>query len=148
MFDRFTEKAIKVVMLSQEEARRLRWDFVGAEQLLLGVLAEGSGTGARVLKKKVITLKKARMAIENDIGFGYGSMEVDIPFTARAKKVLANSIDESLNLGHPYIGTEHILLGVLRETNGVLPRIFNILKMDCPELRSAIIRELEEDPLN
>lgn len=148
MFDRFTEKAIKVVMLSQEEARRFRWDFVGAEQLLLGVLAEGSGTGARVLKKKGITLKKARMAIENDIGFGYGSMEVDIPFTARAKKVLANSIDESLNLGHPYIGTEHILLGVLRETNGVLPRIFNILKMDCPELRSAIIRDLEEDPLN
>ena len=139
MFDRFTEKAIKVVMLSQEEARRFRWDFVGAEQLLLGVLAEGSGTGARVLKKKGITLKKARMAIENDIGFGYGSMEVDIPFTARAKKVLANSIDESLNLGHPYIGTEHILLGVLRETNGVLPRIFKPFHVSVPDCRGCKI---------
>ena len=119
MFERFTEKAIKVVMLSQEESRRLGHNFVGTEQILLGLIGEGTGVAFKVLRDEGLNLKEARMEIERIIGRGSGFVAVEIPFTPRAKRVLENSIEESRDLGHPYIGTEHILLALLDEDDGV-----------------------------
>ncbi|KAM0905429.1 hypothetical protein ACQ4PT_017399 [Festuca glaucescens] len=115
MFERFTEKAIKVIMLAQEEARRLGHNFVGTEQILLGLIGEGTGIAAKVLKSMGINLKDARMEVEKIIGRGSGFVAVEIPFTPRAKRVLELSLEEARQLGHNYIGSEHLLLGLLRE---------------------------------
>ncbi|VAH31924.1 unnamed protein product [Triticum turgidum subsp. durum] len=127
MFERFTEKAIKVIMLAQEEARRLGHNFVGTEQILLGLIGEGTGIAAKVLKSMGISLKDARVEVEKIIGRGSGFVAVEIPFTPRAKRVLELSLEEARQLGHNYIGSEHLLLGLLREGEGVAARVLESL---------------------
>jgi ATP-dependent Clp protease ATP-binding subunit ClpC len=147
MFERFTEKAIKVVMLSQEESRRLGHNFVGTEQILLGLIGEGTGVAFKVLRDEGLNLKEARMEIERIIGRGSGFVAVEIPFTPRAKRVLENSIEESRDLGHPYIGTEHILLALLDEDDGVAWRLFEEKKIDAEKLRADVIVAMGTDAL-
>jgi len=130
MFERFTEKAIKVIMLAQEEARRLGHNFVGTEQILLGLIGEGTGIAAKVLKSMGVNLKDARVEVEKIIGRGSGFVAVEIPFTPRAKKVLELSLEEARQLGHNYIGTEHLLLGLIREGEGVAARVLENLALD------------------
>ena len=120
MFERFTEKAIKVVMLSQEESRRLGHNFVGTEQILLGLVGENGGVAYKVLRTFGVTLREARTEVERIIGRGSGFVAVEIPFTPRAKRVLEIAIEEARDLGHGYIGTEHILLALLEEEVGVV----------------------------
>lgn len=144
MFERFTEKAIKVIMLAQEEARRLGHNFVGTEQVLLGLIGESTGVGAKALKTMGVTLKDARAEVEKIIGRGSGFVAVEIPFTPRAKRVLELSWDEARQLGHNYIGTEHLLLGLIREGEGVAVRVLENLGVDLNKLRSSIIKMLGE----
>jgi ATP-dependent Clp protease ATP-binding subunit ClpC len=144
MFERFTEKAIKVIMLGQEEARRLGHNFVGTEQILLGLIGEGSGIGSQVLKSMGVTLKDARVEVEKIIGRGSGFVAVEIPFTPRAKRVLELSLEEARQLGHNYIGTEHLLLGVIREGEGVAARLLDNLGVDLQRLITQVIRSLGE----
>ena len=142
MFERFTEKAIKVIMLAQEEARRLGHNFVGTEQVLLGLIGEGTGIAAKTLKSMGITLKDARVEVEKIIGRGSGFVAVEIPFTPRAKRVLELSWDEARQLGHNYIGTEHLLLGLIREGEGVAARVLENLGVDLNKVRSNVIKML------
>merc|ERR1712078_884374 len=145
MFERFTEKAIKVIMLAQEEARRLGHNFVGTEQILLGLIGEGTGIGPKVLKSLGVNLKDSRIEVEKIIGRGSGFVAVEIPFTPRAKRVLELSLDEARQLGHNYIGTEHLLLGLIRDGEGVAGRVLEILNIDLSKVRSKIIRSLGEN---
>eukprot|EP00475_Leptophrys_vorax_P031500 TRINITY_DN4770_c0_g2_i1.p1 TRINITY_DN4770_c0_g2~~TRINITY_DN4770_c0_g2_i1.p1 ORF type:complete len:923 (-),score=118.23 TRINITY_DN4770_c0_g2_i1:133-2901(-) len=144
MFERFTEKAIKVIMLAQEEARRLGHNFVGTEQILLGLIGEGTGIAAKVLKSLGVNLKEARVEVEKIIGRGSGFVAVEIPFTPRAKRVLELSLEEARQLGHNYIGTEHLLLGLLREGEGVAARVLENLGADAGNIRSQVIRMVGE----
>ncbi len=144
MFERFTEKAIKVIMLAQEEARRLGHNFVGTEQLLLGLIGEGTGVAAKTLKSMGINLKDARVEVEKIIGRGSGFVAVEIPFTPRAKRVLELSWDEARQLGHNYIGTEHLLLGLIREGEGVAARVLENSGIDLNKIRSNVIKILGE----
>ncbi len=144
MFERFTEKAIKVIMLAQEEARRLGHNFVGTEQILLGLIGEGTGVAAKVLKSMGVSLKDARVEVEKIIGRGSGFVAVEIPFTPRAKRVLELSLEEARQLGHNYIGTEHLLLGLIREGEGVAARVLENLGVDLTKVRSQVIRMLGE----
>jgi ATP-dependent Clp protease ATP-binding subunit ClpC len=133
---RFTEKCRRgyctrqktslVIMLAQEEARRLGHNFVGTEQILLGLIGEGTGVAAKVLKSMGVNLKDARIEVEKIIGRGSGFVAVEIPFTPRAKRVLELSLEEARQLGHNYIGTEHLLLGLIREGGAI--DAANILK--------------------
>ncbi|CAL9119830.1 unnamed protein product [Musa textilis] len=136
MFERFTEKAIKVIMLAQEEARRLGHNFVGTEQILLGLIGEGTGIAAKILKSMGINLKDARVEVEKIIGRGSGFVAVEIPFTPRAKHVLELSLEEAHQLGHNYIGSEHLLLGLLREGEGVAARVLESLGADPSNIRT------------
>ena len=142
MFERFTEKAIKVIMLAQEEARRLGHNFVGTEQVLLGLIGEGTGIAAKTLKSMGVNLKDARIEVEKIIGRGSGFVAVEIPFTPRAKRVLELSWDEARQLGHNYIGTEHLLLGLIREGEGVAARVLENLGVDLNKIRSNVIKML------
>ena len=142
MFERFTEKAIKVIMLAQEEARRLGHNFVGTEQVLLGLIGEGTGIAAKTLKSMGVNLKDARIEVEKIIGRGSGFVAVEIPFTPRAKRVLELSWDEARQLGHNYIGTEHLLLGLIREGEGVAARVLENLGVDLNKVRSNVIKML------
>ena len=142
MFERFTEKAIKVIMLAQEEARRLGHNFVGTEQILLGLIGEGTGIAAKVLKSMGVNLKDARIEVEKIIGRGSGFVAVEIPFTPRAKRVLELSLEEARQLGHNYIGTEHLLLGLIREGEGVAARVLENLALDLTKIRTQVIRLL------
>ena len=144
MFERFTEKAIKVIMLAQEEARRLGHNFVGTEQILLGLVGEGTGVGPKVLKEMGVSLKDSRIEVEKIIGRGSGFVAVEIPFTPRAKRVLELSLEEARQLGHNYIGTEHLLLGLIREGEGVAARVLENLGVDLSKIRSQIIKALGE----
>ena len=144
MFERFTEKAIKVIMLAQEETRRLGHNFVGTEQVLLGLIGEGTGVAAKTLKAMGVTLKDARVEVEKIIGRGSGFVAVEIPFTPRAKRVLELSWDEARQLGHNYIGTEHLLLGLIREGEGVAARVLENLGVDLNKVRSNVIKMLGE----
>ena len=144
MFERFTEKAIKVIMLAQEEARRLGHNFVGTEQILLGLIGEGTGVAAKVLKSMGVNLKDARIEVEKIIGRGSGFVAVEIPFTPRAKRVLELSLEEARQLGHNYIGTEHLLLGLIREGEGVAARVLENLGVDLSKVRTQVIRMLGE----
>ncbi len=144
MFERFTEKAIKVIMLAQEEARRLGHNFVGTEQILLGLIGEGTGVAAKVLKSMGVNLKDARVEVEKIIGRGSGFVAVEIPFTPRAKRVLELSLEEARQLGHNYIGTEHLLLGLIREGEGVAARVLENLGVDLAKVRTQVIRMLGE----
>ncbi len=144
MFERFTEKAIKVIMLAQEEARRLGHNFVGTEQVLLGLIGEGTGVAAKTLKSMGVNLKDARAEVEKIIGRGTGFVAVEIPFTPRAKRVLELSWDEARQLGHNYIGTEHLLLGLIRESEGVAARVLENLGVDLNKIRSNVVKILGE----
>jgi len=144
MFERFTEKAIKVIMLAQEEARRLGHNFVGTEQILLGLIGEGTGVAAKVLKSLGVNLKDSRIEVEKIIGRGSGFVAVEIPFTPRAKRVLELSLEEARQLGHNYIGTEHLLLGLIREGEGVAARVLENLNIDLTKVRTQVIRMLGE----
>ena len=144
MFERFTEKAIKVIMLAQEEARRLGHNFVGTEQVLLGLIGEGTGVAAKTLKSMGVNLKDARTEVEKIIGRGSGFVAVEIPFTPRAKRVLELSWDEARQLGHNYIGTEHLLLGLIREGEGVAARVLDNLGVDLNKIRSNVVKILGE----
>ena len=145
MFERFTEKAIKVIMLAQEESRRLGHNFVGTEQILLGLIGEGTGLAFKVLNSMGVTLKDARIEVEKIIGRGTGFVAVEIPFTPRAKRVLELSLEEARQLGHNYIGTEHLLLGLIRETEGVAARVLENLGIGfLSKLRTQVIRSLGE----
>jgi ATP-dependent Clp protease ATP-binding subunit ClpC len=145
MFERFTEKAIKVIMLAQEEARRLGHNFVGTEQILLGLIGEGTGIGAKVLKSMGFTLKDARVEVEKIVGRGSGFVAVEIPFTPRAKMVLEGSLEEARQLGHNYIGTEHLLLGLVGQSEGIAAHVFKNVRVDRSKVRSKIIRSLGEN---
>ncbi len=145
MFERFTEKAIKVIMLAQEESRRLGHNFVGTEQILLGLIGEGTGLAFKVLNSMGVTLKDARIEVEKIIGRGTGFVAVEIPFTPRAKRVLELSLEEARQLGHNYIGTEHLLLGLIRENEGVAARVLeNLGVVFLSKLRTQVIRSLGE----
>ena len=144
MFERFTEKAIKVIMLAQEEARRLGHNFVGTEQILLGLIGEGTGVAAKVLKSLGVNLKDSRIEVEKIIGRGSRFVAVEIPFTPRAKRVLELSLEEARQLGHNYIGTEHLLLGLIREGEGVAARVLENLGIDLTKVRTQVIRMLGE----
>jgi ATP-dependent Clp protease ATP-binding subunit ClpC len=142
MFEKFTEKAIKVIMLAQEEARRLGHNFVGTEQILLGLIGEATGVAANFLKSMGITLKDARIEVEKIIGRGSGFVAVEIPFTPRAKRVLELSLEEARQLDHNFIGTEHLLLGLVREGEGVAARVLENLGLDLSTVRPKIIHIL------
>ncbi len=144
MFEKFTEGAIKVIMLSQEEARRMGHNFVGTEQLLLGVIGQRHGIGARALKKLKVTLKKARKEIELYIGRGTGFVASEIPFTPRAKRVLEMAVHEGKDLGQNFVGTEHILLALIAESDGVAMRTLDKLNVDIHKLRNLILAYIEE----
>jgi len=145
MFEKFTEGAIKIIMLSQEEARRMGHNFVGTEQLLLGVIGQRHGIGARALKKAKVTLKKARREIELYIGRGTGFVASEIPFTPRAKRVLEMAIHEGKDLGQNFVGTEHILLALINEADGVAMRTLDKVRVDIPKLRKLILAYIEEN---
>jgi ATP-dependent Clp protease ATP-binding subunit ClpC len=144
MFERFTDTAIKVIRLAQEEARRLGHNFLGTEQILLGLIGEGSGVAAKVLHSLGVTLKEAREEIEKIIGRGSGFVAVEIPFTPRSKRVLELSLEESRTLGRDYIGTEHLLLGLIRDGEGVAARVLLNLGVDSTEVRTKVIQMLSE----
>jgi ATP-dependent Clp protease ATP-binding subunit ClpC len=131
-------------MLAQEEARRLGHNFVGTEQILLGLIGEGTGVAAKVLKSMGVNLKDARIEVEKIIGRGSGFVAVEIPFTPRAKRVLELSLEEARQLGHNYIGTEHLLLGLIREGEGVAARVLENLGVDLSKVRTQVIRMLGE----
>jgi len=150
MFEKFTEGAIKVIMLSQEEARRMGHNFVGTEQLLLGVIGQRHGIGARALKKMKVTLKKARKEIELYIGRGTGFVASEIPFTPRAKRVLEMAVHEGKDQGQNFVGTEHILLALIAESDGVAKRTLDKLNVDTERLKQLIrayIAETQEEIL-
>ncbi len=131
-------------MLAQEEARRLGHNFVGTEQILLGLIGEGTGVAAKVLKSMGVNLKDSRVEVEKIIGRGSGFVAVEIPFTPRAKRVLELSLEEARQLGHNYIGTEHLLLGLIREGEGVAARVLENLGVDLAKVRTQVIRMLGE----
>ena len=139
MFEHFTDKAIKAVMLAQEEARRLGHNLVGTEQILLGLIGEGTGVAAKVLTELGVSLPAARIEVEKIIGRGSGFVAVEIPFTPRAKRVLELSLEEARQLGHNYIGTEHLLLGLIREGEGVAARVLENLGVDLSKVRTQEI---------
>ena len=146
MLERFTDRARRVVVLAQEEARRLDHDYIGTEHLLLGLIREGEGVGARALESFEISLDAVRQQVEEIIGRGQQEPPGHIPFTPRAKKVLELSLRESKQLGHNYIGTEHILLGLLREGDGVAAQVLVRLGADLNRVRQQVIRLLHGHP--
>ena len=150
MFEKFTEGAIKVIMLSQEEARRMGHNFVVTEQLFLGVVGQRQGMGAKALKSLGVTLKKARKEVENYIGRGTGFVASEIPFTPRAKRVLEMAVQEGKDIGQNYVGTEHILLALIAEEDGVAIRTIEKLGVDIAQLRKKtldLIKENQEELL-
>ena len=142
MFERFTEQARQVVVLAQEEARVLRHNYIGTEHLLLGLLREADGVAARVVGTLGVSLEGVRGAVTRIVGEGDNESQGQIPFTPRAKKVLELALREALSLGHNYIGTEHILLGLVRESEGVEARILGDLKLDADRVRQEVMRVL------
>src|SRR5271167_4083963 len=142
MFERFTERARQVVVLAQEEARTLKHNYIGTEHILLGLLREEEGLAARVLESLEITVERVRGQVVRIVGSGEEVTSGQIPFTPRAKKVLELALREALSLGHNYIGTEHILLGLVRENEGVAARILLDFDADSEKIRNEVIRML------
>jgi ATP-dependent Clp protease ATP-binding subunit ClpA len=142
MFERFTDRSRRVVVLAQEEARLLSHGWIGTEHILLGLLSEREGVAARVLEKLGISLDAVRSKVELIIGEGQGAPGGHIPFTPRAKKVLELSLREALQLGHNYIGTEHILLGLIREGEGVAAQVLVNMGAELSTVRHEVIEQL------
>ncbi|MTJ47343.1 ATP-dependent Clp protease ATP-binding subunit [Dolichospermum sp. UHCC 0259] len=145
MFEHFTSEAIRVIMLAQEEARRLGHNFVGTEQILLGLMGEGTGVAAKVLAELGVTLKEARREVEKIIGRGSGFVPPEIPFTPKVKSLFEQSFREAHGLGHNYINTEHLLLGLTEAGEGVAAKVLQNLGVDLPVVRSAVMSRLGED---
>jgi ATP-dependent Clp protease ATP-binding subunit ClpC len=144
MFERFTDRARRVVVLAQEEARMLNHNYIGTEHILLGLIHEGEGVAAKALESLGISLEAVRQQVEEIIGQGQQAPSGHIPFTPRAKKVLELSLREALQLGHNYIGTEHILLGLIREGEGVAAQVLVRLDGDLSTVRQQVTRLLYE----
>src|SRR5215831_17779700 len=142
MFERFTDRARRVVVLAQEEARMLNRNYIGTEHILLGLIREGEGVAAKALESLGISLEAVREQVEEIIGQGQQAGPAHIPFTPRAKKVLELSKREALHLGHHYIGTEHILLGVIREGEGPAVQVLINLGGDLDRVRQQVIEVL------
>jgi ATP-dependent Clp protease ATP-binding subunit ClpA len=151
MFERFTERARKVMVLAQEEARRFYHNYVGTEHILLGLVREGEGVAAQALTSLGVTLERVREQVESIVGYGEGTGE-QIPFTPRSKKVLELGLRQAMRLGHNYIGTEHLLLGLVREGEGVAARVLSNLDVDPDKVRREVLRRIggepEADPLD
>ena len=146
MFERFTDRARRVVVLAQEEARMLSHDHIGTEHILLGLILEGEGVAARTLTSLGFDLQAVRRAVKAVAAPGQGGPRVNIPFTPRAKKVLELSLREALELGHNYIGTEHVLLGLMREGEGVGVQILRMQGADLEEVRERVVQQLAGMP--
>ena len=139
MFERFTDRARRVVVLAQDEARMLRHNYIGTEHILLGLVREGGGVAARALQSMDISLEEVRRQVEEIIGMGQAAPAGHIPFTPQAKKVLELSLREALQLGHSYIGTEHILLGLVREGEGVAAQVLERYGASMDRVRHTVI---------
>ena len=142
MFERFTDRARRVVVLAQEEARALNHNYIGTEHILLGLIQEGEGVAAKALESMGISLDAVRTEVKDIIGTGGHPPSGYIPFTPRAKKVLELALREALQLGHKYIGTEHILLGLIREGEGVAAQVLVKLGADLSRVRQQVIQLL------
>jgi ATP-dependent Clp protease ATP-binding subunit ClpC len=142
VFERFTDRARRVVVLAQEEARSLDHNYIGTEHILLGIIREREGVGARALSALEISLDSVRVDVERIIGRGEETPGGHIPFTPRAKKVLELSLREALHLGHNYIGTEHILLGLVREGEGVAAQVLINSGAGLESVRQAVLKLL------
>ncbi|HSH61766.1 MAG TPA: Clp protease N-terminal domain-containing protein, partial [Acidimicrobiales bacterium] len=142
MFERFTDGARRVVVLAQEEARLLAHDYIGTEHILLGLSHDQEGMAAKTLQQLGISLEAVRGEVESIIGAGGGSPRDHIPFTPRAKKVLELSLREALQLGHNYIGTEHILLGLIREGQGVGAEVLVKLGVELSRVGATLLQQL------
>ena len=142
MFERFTDRARRVVVLAQEEAKMLNHNYIGTEHILLGLIHEGEGVAAKALESLGISLDAVREQVQDIIGQGQQQPTGHIPFTPRAKKVLELSLREALQLGHNYIGTEHILLGLIREGEGVAAQVLTKLGADLNRVRQQVIQLL------
>jgi dihydroneopterin aldolase len=142
MFERFTHRAREAVVLAQEEAGRLRHNYIGTEHLLLGLLREDEGVAARALASLGVALEEARERVESIVGYGEEGPGPQAPFTPRSKNVLELALREALQLGHNYIGTEHILLGLVMESEGVAVRVLSDLGVSPDEVRGELVRML------
>src|SRR3989338_2752225 len=143
MFNRFTERARKVIILAKEEARRFNHDYIGTEHILLGLIREGEGVAATVLQKLGVSLENIRLEIEKLVQPGPATQIIgDIPFAPRAKKALELAAEEARSLGHNYIGTEHILLGLIREGEGVASQVLLNLGLDLNSVRNEVMELL------
>src|SRR6516162_2056283 len=145
MFERFTERARRVIILAQEEAKRLNHRAVGTEHILLGIVREGEGFASKVLESLNISPERVRAEIESAIGRGEPTPPEEVAFTPRAKRVLELALDEARRLGHNYIGTEHLLLGLIREGEGVAARVLEAMGADLERVRSKIVNLLGEE---
>src|SRR5919107_4006267 len=143
-FDKFTERARKVLQLAQEEAQRFNHNYIGTERLLLGLVREGEGVAAKVLANLGVDLNKVRSAVEFIIGRGDRTVTGDIGLTPRAKKVIELSVDEARRLNHHYIGTEHLLLGLVREGEGIAAGVLESLGVSLDKVRSQVIYVLNQ----
>ena len=146
MFERFTEASKQVIVLAQDEARRLEHSYIGTEHLLLGLTREETGVAATVLASFGLTVENVRARVAQMVGQGDEVTTGQIPFTPRAKKVLELALREALALGDKYVGTEHILLGIVRENEGVAVRILLDYDADAEKIRNEVLRTLSESP--
>ncbi|MEI8176220.1 MAG: Clp protease N-terminal domain-containing protein, partial [Candidatus Omnitrophota bacterium] len=143
MFNRFTERARKVILLAKEEAKRFNHDYIGTEHILLGLIREGEGVAAAVLENLGLDSEKIRVEVEKLVRSGPSTViSGDIPFTPKAKKVIELAMDEARNLGHNYIGTEHLLLGLIREGEGVASQVLVNLGLDLGKVREEVMQLL------
>ena len=147
MFDRFTDRARKVMGLARQEAQRFNHDYIGTEHILLGLIQEGNGVAADVLKSLDVDLKKIRQDVEKLVS--HGTMMVtlgQLPFTPRGKKVLELALEEARSLGHNYIGTEHLLLGLIREQAGIAAKVLKNLNVSLGDVREEVVELLGAEP--
>ena len=147
-FDKFTERARKVLQLAQEEAIRLNHNYVGTEHLLLGLVREGDGVAARVLFGMGVQLPKVRSAVESIVGRGESAVFADLLLTPRAKKVLEFAVDEGRRLNHHYVGTEHLLLGILRLDEGIAITVLNSLRVGPAEIQDLVMGTIKSSMSN
>ena len=145
MFETFTERARKVMVLAQDEARHFDHNYVGTEHILLGLVREGEGVAAQALTSLGVTLERVREQVESIVGHGEGTGS-QIPFTPRSKKVLELGLREAMQLGHNYIGTEHLLLGLVKEGEGVATRVLFNLEVPHDRVRREVLRRIGEEP--
>jgi ATP-dependent Clp protease ATP-binding subunit ClpC len=142
MFERFTERARQVVVLAQDEARKLNHNYIGTEHILLGLLREEEGVAAQVLASLGVSIEAVREQVRQIVGQGEAVATGQIPFTPRAKKVLELALREALSFGHNHIGTEHVLLGLARENDGVAARILLDFGVDAERIRATVVKTL------